>query len=399
VNIEHYLLSVVINNDHLKERIKPYKDIFRDKMVIKILNYYLSKDNFNFYTMVSDMEKDFTPDALFGIKTLDAYEGNFNVYLDKVYFDYVRSKVSDYTIKLLGETEKRAQDVKSDLKEISEGILFDDDKIDSSKDACIKLLGNMRLEKVLSGISYFDDGQGGYNKTDFVIIGARPSVGKTSYSGNTVLQNLRNNKKVGIITSEVTTDQYMQMLACNLAGVDSTRINTPFLTKEDEIKIVKALEGLYEKDIYLSDSCRYIEDVVRTIKVMRKKHNIDLVYIDYLQYLQTRNRKLNTLDRLEMISGELKTLAKELKIPIICLAQLNRESENGGKPKMSDLKGCGAIEQDADIIILIQNINAAYDGDFNRRLVGFYVAKNRFGPIGEYRQIFYSQYRRFVDAK
>jgi replicative DNA helicase len=399
MNIEHHLTSVIINNPHLKELIKPYQNIFRDKMAKRVIKFFMGQEVFNFNAMVSAFQKEYSPDALFGLKLLDCYESNYHIYFERVYTDFIRGQISDYTVQLLGDTEKKSIDIRDDLKNILDGILLEDHFIDDSKEACMKLLNNFKLEKVLSGISDLDNIQGGYNKTDFVIVGARPSVGKTSYAGNLILRNLKDNKRVGIITSEVNTDQFMQMLACNVASVDSTRINTINFTKEDEIKLVKALEVLYEKTLFLSDRCRYIEDVVKTIKTMQRKHNIDLVYIDYLQYLQTRNKKLNTLDKLEMISGELKSLSKEIKIPIICLAQLNREGEKSDKPKMSDLKGCGAIEQDADIIILIQNSNLAIDGDFNKRLVNFYIAKNRFGPLIDYKQIFYTQYRRFVDAK
>lgn len=184
-------------------------------------------------------------------------------------------------------------------------------------------------------------------------------------------------------------------MACNLSEIDTLKIDLNLLTTIEKDKFIrKGVEKLYNKPLFIDDQSRYWNDIRRKIKMLKKKENIDIVYIDYLQYIRVKDIR-TSYERLEEVSSGIKNLAKELEIPIVVIAALNRAGKSEDEPRNSHIKGNGDIEYDADIICLLKTVTMAIDGDSNKRQVDRKITKNRNGKLSKESMIFYPAVRKY----
>jgi replicative DNA helicase len=247
----------------------------------------------------------------------------------------------------------------------------------------------------------------GLQKSDLIILAARPSMGKTAFAMN-IAENcaVRDRKVVGIFSLEMSRESLLLRMLCSHAHVDSHRLRTGSLYAEDRRKLVSALSDLAEAPLFIDDTpgISLTELRAKARRLQHAQHGLDLLVVDYLQLMSASTgsgrRYENRTQEVSAISRGLKMIAKELRVPVIALSQLSRAPENrGGKdsePKLSDLRESGSIEQDADVVTFIYRPEV-YDRD-NPDLEGkakLLIAKQRNGPTDTIQLAFLKSFTRF----
>jgi len=238
----------------------------------------------------------------------------------------------------------------------------------------------------------------GFQRGELVIIASRPSVGKTSFCLN-IAQHLAlsGGHKVAIFSLEMSKEQLVTRMLCSLARVDSHRLRTGYISAKEWNKLSLALGRLAECDIFIDDSAglSMVELRARARKLMHER-GVDLLIIDYLQLLRMPGRFENKNQEISAISRALKGLAKELSIPVIAVSQLSRDPEKRGRrPQLSDLRESGAIEQDADLVLLIHREEKYHPTPENQGIAEIIIAKQRNGPTDSFKLAFQEKYTRF----
>lgn len=277
-----------------------------------------------------------------------------------------------------------------------------------------------QLEGVSSGFIGIDTYATGFKPGELIILAARPGMGKTSLALN-ICENvaLREKKSVGFFSLEMSAEQLVLRMVCSLGEIDATKIKKGFLIDKDWDNLGKAFDALRTAPMSIVDSSSLSATQLRA-KALRMAQDsdtgLDFMVIDYLQLMTASGRRPDSrVQEISEITRQLKLLARELEIPILCLSQLSRQTEaqrGSKKPQLSHLRDSGSIEQDADIVMFIyrpdyyeddtkNNENGGVEdeegeGDFAEAEVR--VAKNRNGPTGTAKMTFMKYYTRFYDA-
>ena len=264
---------------------------------------------------------------------------------------------------------------------------------------------------VESGFYDLDEMTNGFQKSNLIILAARPAMGKTAFALN-IAQNaaLRYNKTVAIFSLEMSKDELVQRLMCSEAEVDSQRLRSGNMQSSDWEKLAQAMSTLSEAPIYIDDTsgCTLTDIRAKCRRLAMTDKNLSLIIIDYLQLMESSGRETDRTQQISQISRGLKILAKELNVPIIALSQLSRATEQrtDKRPIMSDLRDSGSIEQDADIVMFI------YRGEYyaskgqmegeeaeelakNKGEAEIIIAKQRSGPVGTVNLIFQNNITKF----
>jgi len=262
--------------------------------------------------------------------------------------------------------------------------------------------------------THFEDLDGmtsGLQKSDLVIIAARPSMGKTAFAIN-IAENaaVLDNKVVGVFSLEMSRESLLLRMLCSQALVDSHKLRTGFLSREDYQKLVSALAALAEAPIFIDDSpgISISEMRAKCRRLQQAQGRLDLVIIDYLQLAAAApagsgggKRYENRTQEVSAISRGLKALAKEMRCPVIALSQLSRAPEartGNNRPQLADLRESGAIEQDADVVAFIfrEEVYKQDDPDLEGK-AEIIIAKQRNGPTGTVRLAFIKKSTRFAN--
>jgi replicative DNA helicase len=256
---------------------------------------------------------------------------------------------------------------------------------------------------VPSGFTKLDELTTGFQKSDLIIIGGRPSMGKTAFSLN-IAQHVGVELKepVAIFSLEMAKEQLAFRMLCSEAMVNSNDIRKGFIRKDDWHKLTSAASKLAESPIFIDDSSGMtVLEMRAKARRLKAEHGLSLVIVDYLQLMRGRGSAERREQEISEISRSLKGLAKELRVPVIALSQLNRGVETRGgskKPTLADLRESGAIEQDADVIIFLYR-DEVYNKEMqeNKNKAEIIVAKQRNGPTDTVTLTFLSQCTRFTD--
>lgn len=256
------------------------------------------------------------------------------------------------------------------------------------------------LAGISTGFIDLDQKTAGLHPSDLVLIGARPSMGKSALGVN-LIQNaaVRGGKTCAIFSLEMSKQQVVnRMLACE-AGVDMEHLRSGNMTDQDWERLVEALGALSEAQVYLDDTGGITLAEVRSkCRKLKIEHGLDLIMIDYLQLMSGSGRSGdNRQQEISEISRGLKTLARELQIPVIALSQLSRalEARADHRPMMSDLRESGAIEQDADVVMFIYRDEYYHPDSEDKNIAEIIIAKQRNGPVGTVKLRYDGQYTRF----
>lgn len=289
--------------------------------------------------------------------------------------------------------KKKASDIKTLLKEAVSVI----QSLQARKTA---------VTGVSSGFSDLDKLTAGFQGSDLIIIAARPSTGKTALA-LAIARNAAVETKTPVLffSLEMAETQLAMRLLCAEAMADAQRVRTGQLTPQELSSIAMRMDRLSQSEIYIDDTAGIsIIELAAKARRMKQERNIGMIVVDYLQLIQAvRDGKANREQEIAQISRTLKSLAKELKIPVISLAQLNRSVENRGgdrKPQLSDLRESGSIEQDADVIMFLSRpevygVQNFPDGSSTKDVIVIDIGKQRNGPTGEVKLKFIKQYGRF----
>jgi len=265
-----------------------------------------------------------------------------------------------------------------------------------------------QLRGVSSGFRDLDNLLAGFQKSDLIILAARPSMGKTTIALN-IASHVASKEKipVGIFSLEMSRDQLVDALLTMEAGIDSWRLRTGNLHEEDFAKLNNAMGILSEAPLFIDDTPLVsIMDIRAKARRLQAEHGLGMIIVDYLQLMESRNKNSNDFNRVQEvseISRGLKALARELKVPVIALSQLSRavESRHPKIPQLADLRESGSIEQDADVVTFIYR-EEYYDPDTEKKgITQLLIKKHRNGPIGDVDLFFHPELRRFsnIDKK
>lgn len=250
-----------------------------------------------------------------------------------------------------------------------------------------------------SGFPALDKLTAGFQKSDLIIVAARPAMGKTSL-GLTIAQwvGVHENKGVAVFSLEMSKEQLVMRMLCSEARVNSSNVKTGNLSEDDFPKLVDAASKIADAPIYIDDTpALSVSELRAKARRLHREKKLSLILVDYLQLLKSPTFKNSREQEISDISRSLKALAKELNIPVISLSQLNRsvEQRTEKRPLMSDLRESGAIEQDADIIMFIYRDEVYNEDTPDKGVAEIIISKHRSGPTGIARLAFTGEYTRF----
>lgn len=254
-----------------------------------------------------------------------------------------------------------------------------------------------------TGFIDLDDKTSGLQKSDLILVAARPAMGKTAFSLNVVTNAaLKGGGSVAFFSLEMSKEQLVQRMLSSESHVELQKIINGQLTEEDWPKLVSSMGPLSQADIYIDDTPGItLMELKAKCRKLKIEKGLDLVMIDYLQLMSGEGRNENRQQEISNISRGLKGLAKEMDCPVVALSQLSRapEMRSDHRPILSDLRESGAIEQDADIVMFLYR-DEYYHEDSDKKNIGeVIIAKHRNGPIGTVELVFMGEFTKFLNME
>jgi replicative DNA helicase len=256
------------------------------------------------------------------------------------------------------------------------------------------------LTGLSTGFRDLDEKTSGLQKTDLIIVAARPSMGKTALC-LTLAQNAAILEKavVAVFSLEMSKEQLVMRMLSSEAKVDAHRFRTGYLTRDEWGRLAEAIGTLSEAKIFIDDTpgISVLEMRAKTRRLFAEEKKLDLIVVDYLQLMSGSKRTESRQQEVSQISRELKALAKELQVPVVALSQLSRapEARNPPRPMMSDLRESGSIEQDADVVAFIYREDYYKPTEENQGIAELLISKQRNGPTGTVKLAFLKEFTRF----
>jgi replicative DNA helicase len=278
---------------------------------------------------------------------------------------------------------------------------------DFFEELTLKFENKSPLNGIPTGYKALDSLLSGFCRTDLIILAARPGCGKTSLALCMLLNAALNGTPTAFFSLEMGQEQIIQRLISIESGVNLKNLRSAYLDDADWMHIYNAAEKMREGQcpLYVDDSPALSPlELSARARRLKAEHDIGLIVVDYLQLMRVKEERVNSQEQeIAIISGSLKALAKELNVPIIALSQLNRQLEqralNDRRPKLSDLRYSGAIEQDADVIMFIYR-EELYSNDISKENIAeVIVAKHRNGPCGAVELFFKKECTRFLNLR
>jgi replicative DNA helicase len=280
------------------------------------------------------------------------------------------------------------------------------------KDVLVRTYDNIELMHnrvgditgIATGFSELDRMTAGFQRNDLIIVGARPSVGKTAFALN-IAQNVatKTGENVAIFSLEMGAEQLVMRMLCAEGNIDAQRLRTGSLTDDDWGKLTMAMGSLSNAGIFIDDTPGVrISEIRSKCRRLKQEHGLGMILIDYLQLIQGNGRSgENRQQEVSEISRSLKQLARELKVPVIALSQLSRgvEQRQDKRPMMSDIRESGSIEQDADIVAFLYRDDYYDKESENKNIIEIIIAKQRNGPVGTVQLAFVKEYNKFVNLE
>lgn len=259
------------------------------------------------------------------------------------------------------------------------------------------------LTGLTTGFLDIDEKLSGLQKSDLILLAARPSMGKTALGLNIALNSaLKGNAHVAIFSLEMSKEQLVQRMLSSVSHVDLQKIISGRLNEDEWVKIVQAMGPLSGTGIYIDDTAGIsLMEMKAKCRKLKIEKGLDLVVVDYLQLMQSDSPSESRQQEISSISRGLKALAKEMECPVLALSQLSRAPElrSDHRPILSDLRESGAIEQDADIVMFLYR-DEYYNQDTDKKNVGeVIIAKHRNGPTGTVELLWMGQFTKFVNLE
>ncbi len=256
---------------------------------------------------------------------------------------------------------------------------------------------------VSTGFVDFDRMTSGLQKSDLIIIAGRPSMGKSAFAVSIAeYACIDKNVPVAIFSLEMSKEQLVQRMLCSQARVDANKVRTGFLSPGEWPLLTKAAGRLSNAPMFIDDTPAIsILELRAKARRLKAAHDIGLIIVDYLQLMQAGGKVESRQQEISEISRSLKALARELRVPLIAISQLSRavESRQDHRPQLSDLRESGAIEQDADVVVLLMREEYYNATEENRGIAEAIIAKQRNGPTGSVKMKFFKEYVKFANLE
>ena len=258
------------------------------------------------------------------------------------------------------------------------------------------------LRGVPTGFKQLDDRLAGLQKSDLIILAARPSMGKTSLALDIARHVAKQQIPVCVFSLEMSSQQLVDRLIAAESHVDSWKLRTGRLSADDEFSRIRdALDNLSKAPFFIDDDAsNNITKMKSVARRLKAEHNLGLIVVDYLQLMIPRRDSDSLVQQVTEISRSLKGLARELDIPVLALSQLNRAVEQrGGRPRLSDLRDSGSIEQDADVVMFIHRPDKYDEASEKKNIAEIMIEKHRNGPTGSIELYFDEQRVSFTSVE
>ena len=382
------------------------EDFYRDghKVIFKAIREMFSQDKAGGVTYISEISSSVITTA-----NLEAY---IKIVEDK---SLLRKLIKSSTAII--EESYNKQDKVDDVLDLAQKKIFDLAEKQGSNDyeplSTVLERGFIEIERLFnnkgsitgvgSGIRDLDAKTSGFQKGDMVLIAARPSMGKTTFSLN-IAENaaLREGKSVVIFSLEMPKEQLAYKLLCSEANVDMLKLRTGNLDDDDWERIARATGPLSKAKIYIDDTAGLsVMEMRSKCRKIKMEHGIDMILIDYLQLMSGSAGSESRQQEVSEISRSIKALAKEMECPIIALSQLSRAPEQRAdhRPMLSDLRESGSIEQDADVVMFLYR-DEYYNKETEEKNIGeCIIAKQRNGPVGTVKMAWIGSQSKFANLE
>jgi replicative DNA helicase len=414
--------------EKFKKGVEVFYDLRHQVIFDTLVAMYDGKKAIDLITLQENLKLKEQLEAVGGIPYLSALPdavpsaANLEYYIEIVREKYVLRKMIQTCTGVVGRVYEHEGKVDGLLDEVERDILqIAEDRIENTsvkmKDLVHKAINTIEdyhtrqgaLTGIGTGFLDFDKMTSGLHGGEMIVIAARPSMGKTSLVMNIVEHVVLEEKQpVGVFSLEMTADSLVLRMLCSRARVNLRNIRDGFLAERDFPKLTGAAGKLAQAPLYIDDTAGLsILQLRAKARRMYQQYGIKMIVIDYLQLCNASSTRVeNRQQEVAMISNGVKALAKELNVPVIVLSQLNRELEKdkSRKPRLSDLRESGAIEQDADLIALLYKPDEGKEDedappqDQEAIPVNLLIAKQRNGPTGDVHLTFFKGYTRFESA-
>ena len=395
-----------------------YKDSHR-KIFLGIVSLYDSRKAVDLITLVEKLRSDGVLEEvggasyLTGLTNVVPTAANILHYAKIVKEKNILRKLIHNATQIVTEAYGTDEDVNSVLDRAEKMIFkISDDRIGKvgftpikevikdSIEAIDRLYQNKaHVTGVASGFTDVDIKTAGLQPSDLIIIAGRPSMGKSAFAINIVEHASINDKvPVAFFSLEMSKEQLVQRLLCSHARVDAHKVRTGYLSAQDWPLLTAAAGKLSEAPIFIDDTAGIsVLELRAKARRLKSHHDIKLIVLDYLQLMRGGSNIENRQQEISEISRSLKALARELNVPVIAISQLSRavESRTDHRPQLSDLRESGAIEQDADVVVLLMREEYYNANEQNKGSADVIIAKQRNGPVGTVKLSFIKEYTRF----
>ena len=279
------------------------------------------------------------------------------------------------------------------------------------EDVMVRMDARMKHEHALGGVETgftdLDTLCGGLHNSELIILAARPSMGKTAFAMNIAEHiSIDTHQPVLFVSLEMASLELADRLLCSAAQVNGQRLRNGTISQEDRRRLVQKSAEISSAPLFIDDTPgRTLTEIAAVARRLKRKNGLSLIVIDYLQLIEPDNPRDPRQEQVARIARRLKTMSRELDIPILCLAQLNRQAEvsRDNRPRLNHLRESGAIEQDADVVMFVHREEYYQTNDEDRERVKgeaeIIVAKQRNGPIGDVKLLWQHDYTRFVNLE
>jgi replicative DNA helicase len=427
---ERALLGCMLIDEEAKirslETIK--EDFFYDqshKKIFSAISILFEKgENCDLVTLTNQLKSEGRLEEVGGVEALSEIvenlptAANVDEYSKIVKDKYILRALISNATKIISEAQKDKIHIEALLDE-AESLIFEisENRIEKEAYAMKDLIKDNieEIEKIHNkrgtvtglptGFIDLDEKTTGLHPSDFVIIASRPSMGKTSLGCNIILNITSGVKKAPVLffSLEMSKEQLVKRMLCCEAKIDLMKLRQGMLSDKDMGNLLLVAGRLEKMPIFIDDSPSLSAFELRArARRLKAREDIQLIIVDYLQLMKSKNRTENRQQEISDISSSLKALAKELNIPVIAISQLSRAPElrEGKKPQLSDLRESGSIEQDADLVLLLYREEFYHQDDEEaKNIAEVNIAKQRNGPTGVLRLTFLKEFTRFENYR
>ena len=415
--------SMLISEDAIAQTIETlapnyfYKDVHR-KIFETIVELYDSNSPVDLITLSEELKKKGILEEVGGpaylalIANSVPSAANVQYYAKMVKEKYILRSLINVSTEIIKRCHQSAEDV-DELLDSAEKSIFEivshriEGRVIPIKElikSSIATIDNLYQRKsqitgIPSGFIEFDSLTAGFQNSDLVIVAGRPSMGKSAFACS-IAEHVALDEKlpVAIFSLEMSKENLVHRMLCSHARVNAHKVRSGFLSPEDWTRLTSAAGKLLEAPIFIDDTTGInVLELRAKARRLKAHHDIKLLIVDYLQLMRSLSRAENRQQEISEISRSLKDLARELDIPVIAISQLSRATEQrqNRRPQLSDLRESGAIEQDADVVILLFRKEYYYPSEENKGIAEVIIAKQRNGPVGVVKLAFIKEYTRF----